>query len=71
MAGKAYKQTDGAEILVQQTYAAAFGVFQPFDMHSDFNKLLNKILMRTCLNTCFSLQRPGNNYLSTGVQIEP
>jgi DNA-directed RNA polymerase specialized sigma24 family protein len=47
MAEKAYKQTDGQ--LVQQTYAAAFGVFEQFDIHSDFNKWLNEILRRTCL----------------------
>jgi len=62
---------EGAEYLVQQTYASDFGVFEPFDSHSDFNKWLNEILMRTCLNTCFSLQRLDKNYLSKGVQIAP
>jgi RNA polymerase sigma-70 factor (ECF subfamily) len=41
------RSSEGAEDLVQQTYASAFCVFEQFDKNNNFNKWLNEILMRT------------------------
>lgn len=43
---------EGAEILVQQTYAAAFGVFEKFEKDSDYNNWFNEILIRTLIFSC-------------------
>jgi len=52
------RSQEGAEDLVQQTYASAFGVFEQFDIRSDFNKWLNEILM--CTYSTLSKKYPGN-----------
>ena len=36
---------EGAEFLVQQTYAIAFGIFEQFDKNNDFAEWLSGLLM--------------------------
>ncbi|RPI01430.1 MAG: hypothetical protein EHM72_06495 [Calditrichaeota bacterium] len=55
------RSAERAEILVQQTYAVAFGVFQHFDKNSDFDKWLNEILMNVYANMCFYVHESAEN----------
>jgi RNA polymerase sigma-70 factor, ECF subfamily len=51
--------TEGAEFLVQETYASAFCGFERFDKKSDFNKWLSGILMVVYAdNYSYIQQRP-------------
>jgi len=52
---------EGAEILVQQTYATAFVAFERFDKNSDFNTWQNEILMLVYLNSRFYAKVSADN----------
>jgi RNA polymerase sigma-70 factor (ECF subfamily) len=53
--------TERAENLVQQTYAAAFNVFEKYDKNSDFNKWLHEILVCINISPCLFVQEHDDN----------
>ncbi len=53
---------EGAEDLVQQTYASAYCLFENFDKNSDFDAWLNEILMFIYISTRPYVQEFSGNY---------
>lgn len=54
------RSTKVAEILVQQTYAAAFDNFGQFNKNNDFSKWMNGILMLIYVNAYSCLQESAD-----------
>ncbi|MBN1998673.1 hypothetical protein JW935_14025 [candidate division KSB1 bacterium] len=55
------RSTEVTEILVQQTYTAAFNVFEQFEKNRNFSKWLNGILMLIYVNADSCLKESAEN----------